>query len=565
MAKSELVVALVALVVSAIALFIALTQLLADIFATAEGRRKTSPTVMGPFGRLTVRKRRWKELRYEVCYVSPRLLLQSTSKEEEELSKESSPDESRRPVEKDPKLHYNVYYELDAKPIAAYIEQVSQRNEGWQVLLGSLESQVRSHIFTATGVPELENEFPRLSLHEWAWDMLPDDTGKAIASTSLFDILVLARRLGAGWKSCEPNSDGLRAEGNGHVFVSTNLRGLGTAIAYQKVGKARDAIKRRHQQDSWDNQALHSWTIEADKFMFGIVPGNADFALPDFPIASRDALTKVWNHHDYLEIPWQRRKDDKDKEHEVRWTDLFKNKHGVELRHTTNDLIALASPWFRPHARGGIPFRQVLPFSDNFENMFQGFGDFELDRKGRQRFLALLEQEPGAGPNRALEEFLLIVRDLANADADPSTTYRTRLDQAMDGYYLTTQYFKANRIKADDPNHFYWHLMRAHLSKSPFIHADAMKTFKQNKDLNKLTRSNRTKIRIQQVQLLWENIDHFQHFMKNEGYDNADLVKEAWIVLFVRGMCWSLCHASDVLGIFIPIELYASQMPIFLL
>lgn len=531
MANAELVVAFVALVISIIALFIALTQLLADIFATAEGRRKTSPAVMGPFGRLTVRKRRWRELRFEVYYISPHIALRSTDHsrdEETSLLPLASVSGASSQLEKDKRLQYGVFYELGADPIAEYIEGPGQRNEGWQVLLALLNSRARSYVATARVVSGQLVEMPGVALQEWAWDLLPDDTGKAIASTKLFDILVIARRLGAGWKSCKLRADGLQAEGGGHVFFSTNLRGLGTAIAYQKVGTAKEAIKHKSgltPTDPASQRTLRSWTMEADKFMFGICPGNPDFDLPDFVIGDIEGLIKVWNHHDYLEIPWQYAKDTG---REVRWADLFRKKDGDQLRHATNDLIALACPMLRPPSRGATIHQVLLPFSESFENMFQGFND---DHKGREIFLKRLEQELRTMPeNRKshLQMVLqitsgLVIKEFKN---DKEANF---LDLAGSGYEITTKYFKA----IDNPIMFYWHLMRAHLSRSPVVHGEAVTNFRKQEDREKKTiRLGRRRIRCEQVHLLFDNIDHFQNFMKNEGFEDTDLVREAWITLF---------------------------------
>ena len=127
-------------------------------------------------------------------------------------------------------------------------------------------------------MPELRDTRPGVILQEWAWDMLPDDVGKAIASTTLSDILVIARRLGAVWTTSDKSVQNLRAEGNGHVFTSTNLRGLGAAIAYQRVGTTKGAIRRKFEvtsaEEDTHRRILQSWTIQADKFMFGICPGT---------------------------------------------------------------------------------------------------------------------------------------------------------------------------------------------------------------------------------------------------------------------------------------------------
>jgi uncharacterized membrane protein len=67
-------VALIALLISLIALFTAAGQLLQQYFATAEGYRRCQRSVMGEFwGSRTMLKWRWREFRFETIYYVPKL------------------------------------------------------------------------------------------------------------------------------------------------------------------------------------------------------------------------------------------------------------------------------------------------------------------------------------------------------------------------------------------------------------------------------------------------------------------------------------------------------------
>ncbi|EHK98869.1 hypothetical protein M7I_5379 [Glarea lozoyensis 74030] len=67
-------VALVALLISLIALFTAAGQLLQQYFATAEGYRRCQRSVMGEFwGSRTMLKWKWREFRFETIYYVPKL------------------------------------------------------------------------------------------------------------------------------------------------------------------------------------------------------------------------------------------------------------------------------------------------------------------------------------------------------------------------------------------------------------------------------------------------------------------------------------------------------------
>jgi len=71
--------AVVALIVSLIALLFTLIQLLAQIFATADGYRRCQPSVLGRWAALTKMRWRWTQFRFETLYSTPDILLESRS------------------------------------------------------------------------------------------------------------------------------------------------------------------------------------------------------------------------------------------------------------------------------------------------------------------------------------------------------------------------------------------------------------------------------------------------------------------------------------------------------
>ena len=69
--------AVVALIVSLIALLFTLVQLLAQIFATADGYRRCQPSVLGRWASLTNIRWRWTQFRFETLYSTPDILLEA--------------------------------------------------------------------------------------------------------------------------------------------------------------------------------------------------------------------------------------------------------------------------------------------------------------------------------------------------------------------------------------------------------------------------------------------------------------------------------------------------------
>jgi len=74
-------VALVALVISLVALVATTGQLLQQYFATADGYRQCQPSVMGDWGRKTKLRWRWREFRFETIYFVPKISVQILQKE----------------------------------------------------------------------------------------------------------------------------------------------------------------------------------------------------------------------------------------------------------------------------------------------------------------------------------------------------------------------------------------------------------------------------------------------------------------------------------------------------
>lgn len=63
----------VAFVISLVALFTALGQLLGQYFTTADGYRRCQSSVMGPWARYTRLRWRWRQFRFETYFTTPKI------------------------------------------------------------------------------------------------------------------------------------------------------------------------------------------------------------------------------------------------------------------------------------------------------------------------------------------------------------------------------------------------------------------------------------------------------------------------------------------------------------
>jgi hypothetical protein len=68
------------------------------------------------------------------------------------------------------------------------------------------------------------------------------DVVRPMASSTVSDVAIMARRLGQVWKSFYPGMGSMRAEGNGHVIASTLARSLGTILQYAYTSRTVNEI-----------------------------------------------------------------------------------------------------------------------------------------------------------------------------------------------------------------------------------------------------------------------------------------------------------------------------------
>lgn len=199
----------------------------------------------------------------------------------------------------------------------------------------------------------------------------------------------------------------------------------------------------------------------------------------------------------------------------------------------------------------------VLPFAAYFDSIL-------TFRSGRRTLARVLSRYLSGKALPHLEQILRDIKFLQE-EAPWEDTERLRhfLDKAQDCHDSATEYL--SQIERHNPG-FFWNLLRAYLAKSPEFRDLAEST--KEEDIRDIELNNKKRWRSEQVNLMFDNITHYVAFMKKEGFDQPDLVEEAWITLIFRGMCWGICHEADRPGDdnlgFLPAKYYGSQMPIYL-
>jgi hypothetical protein len=172
MANGEITLAGAALAVALTALFIAIGQLLQQVFGTAEGYRRCQSSVLGPWARKTRLTWRWSQFRFEVKFTTPHLVLET-----------NVPFQVRRQTINHRKTKRFVvavdHTGSDASPIPS--EKHKQENTdlvSWVELLKQLEllqqvtwNELRAHSPTKSSkVPGAVVLSPAMVLREWSWE-----------------------------------------------------------------------------------------------------------------------------------------------------------------------------------------------------------------------------------------------------------------------------------------------------------------------------------------------------------------------------------------------------------
>jgi len=274
--QNQFVIALVALVISVVALFGTILQLLQQYFASAVGYSNVGQKVIGEWHKTKRRKFRLEELRFEVQFEAPVIFV-------------CPPSHQRGPVKgaqvwhidgtdtsitntKTTQLSKDEHQlALDAAA-AKNVHTADNEQATWVLLLQELQRMERDS--SNWEMDQYKHNAPRSLVSKFAdhtlcaavqakkrtWDTMPSSINKPYATTTFCHIIEIAAMLGIYWKEFNRATDKYRAEGNGYVLTGSNNSDLGLLFSFQVSGKCQFESNRIVPCN------------EAKAFMFGIVP-----------------------------------------------------------------------------------------------------------------------------------------------------------------------------------------------------------------------------------------------------------------------------------------------------
>ncbi|UKZ58319.1 hypothetical protein TrVGV298_012187 [Trichoderma virens] len=199
--NTELILAVVALIISILAFVIAILQALQQYFASATGYSSCSEAVIGKWSRFSRRQMLWSEFRIEVHFETPVLFV-------------ARPENTRGPLGND-----EDFRQEDRKII---------RLDGSHANLKYTPSTEEFN--------EQQKKNKQQARKKRVWDSIPQGLSKPYATTTISHLIEIAAMLGIHWKNFDLDNDRYRAQGNGFVLYGSYIDNLGISFTFQKQG-----------------------------------------------------------------------------------------------------------------------------------------------------------------------------------------------------------------------------------------------------------------------------------------------------------------------------------------
>ncbi|KAF4989773.1 hypothetical protein FDECE_14597 [Fusarium decemcellulare] len=265
--NTELIIAVVALVISILAFVIAILQAFQQYLATATGFSNCSPAVIGKWSQFARRQMLWSELRFEVQFEAPVIFVARPTNTRGPLGDDAlAKDESKKIIRLDGSndnfKYTDTVQEFDDKykqSTQQVVHTADNEKATWYALLMAIvrmekesrewQGKKSAEWRKATGPrPPLDSPTPPEAPHAHhsllvcmqrkrrTWDSMPKDFAKPYATTTISHIVEIAGMLGIHWRQFDLNSDQYRAQGNGFVVYGSYMDGLGVTFNFQKQG-----------------------------------------------------------------------------------------------------------------------------------------------------------------------------------------------------------------------------------------------------------------------------------------------------------------------------------------
>ncbi|KAG8676333.1 hypothetical protein FPOAC2_02427 [Fusarium poae] len=268
-ADPEVIVAVVALLVSLVALAATFMQVMQQYYASAAGYAQCNEKVMGKWALTKTRRFSWDELRFEVEFEAPVIFV-------------SPPDNKNGPIQGAEiyfldgseqsldntwsELSINFREEYAAKTRRERIHTADNERASWTLLLSAVQRMEHDsekwqkaqygEMHKQLGPPNAQEQKSDLpteppSLYEAhtmtvalqrkrkSWDTMPATVLRPYATTTICHLIEMLAALGVYWKEFDRRRDRYRAEGNGFMVLGEKVADLGLMFTFSIYGRSR--------------------------------------------------------------------------------------------------------------------------------------------------------------------------------------------------------------------------------------------------------------------------------------------------------------------------------------
>ena len=531
--------AIVAIVIALIAFFVTTAQLLQALFGTAVGYRQCQPSVMGEWALKTRRKWRWSEFRFETIFTTPNIQIDALDAERKGRIYITGGEESRRETycfggSKTPTSLVTARYDGSSETADDLV--------GWLSLLNLLHV-LQDSFFKETSFGHLQRTrssrrpvmagnmtCPAITFRTRSWDFMPPDIVRPFATINVGDVIALAHRLGMRWKEVRPDDGVLRAEGNGQSITSTTVRGFGLLLQYTFDRIIVEDMERISNRAS----TLTIPSREADMFGFQIIPGCKVLDLPDFVFDASAGFSPIREALIQLGVKQE------DRRKYAAWNERSGGLSGF------SDLVGMVAP-FLPLPGSSVVqiFAPITQFAVSPTNWWEGFVTYHA------RLLQCMDEQTKAGDESkqikwVLDRFEYMRRtypwnqcpswedEIGNKNVKNGRSL-VYLDDLRSIWSATTDYFK---MLQSQKSLRYIDLVAAHITHALETPELADTNIKDRTNKRYQLGVFRAEGMAESMHLYVDRIPKVVSFMKEKGFGDAEIVKEAWWTLILRAMCW---------------------------
>lgn len=251
--NTELILAIVALIISVLAFVIAILQALQQYFASATGYSSCREAVIGKWSQFSRRRLLWSEFRIEVQFETPVIFVAKPENTRGPLGNDEDFRLEDRKIIRLDGSYANLKYtssteefnEQQKKNKQQAVHTADNENATWCHLLMTIyqmEKESRSWQKESLGYPPPCDSSPPHSLvvcmqrKKRVWDSMPQGLSKPYATTTISHLIEIAAMIGIHWKNFDLNNDRYRAQGNGFVLYGSYVDNLGITFIFQKQG-----------------------------------------------------------------------------------------------------------------------------------------------------------------------------------------------------------------------------------------------------------------------------------------------------------------------------------------